>query len=363
MLIGEVPVGTNTIGSGMEEFVVDGIIQLEHGLTDIIPTTLKVLKMRATAISREPHVSSIGDKGMIVFPKQSLKTISLTSTTRLRTGIFGLDERAQGGFLEGTTTALIGASGAGKTTFGFQFLAQGILEGQPAIFCSLEESPAEIKNMANSLGYDVNELESKGLRILSWIPENQSPDAFISELKSNIDSIKPTRLVIDGISVFGHLYKQELYSIAKRLSNLTQIRSITSIITILSEQQSGLSVSSFNLSSIFHNLILLRYVEAEAELKRSMVILKMRSSNHDNSILQFSIANKGIKILGTMTQYVGILSGTAQRVYQRYLDRELKIEQKETAAREKRKSMYGRQQKKIADRKEKKKTNRSRNRV
>ena len=101
MLIAEVPVGTNTIGSGMEEFVADGIIQLEHGTTDIIPMTLKVVKMRATSMSREPHVSFIGDKGMIVFPKQSLKTISLTSTHRIRTGIPGLDERVQGGFLEG----------------------------------------------------------------------------------------------------------------------------------------------------------------------------------------------------------------------------------------------------------------------
>ncbi|TLX82262.1 MAG: hypothetical protein E6L04_10300 [Thaumarchaeota archaeon] len=47
MLITEVPTGTRTIGSGMEEFVADGIIQLEHGTSDAIPATLKVIKMRA----------------------------------------------------------------------------------------------------------------------------------------------------------------------------------------------------------------------------------------------------------------------------------------------------------------------------
>ena len=46
MLIAEVPVGTSGIGSGMEEFVADGIIQLEHGSSDAIPATLKVVKMR-----------------------------------------------------------------------------------------------------------------------------------------------------------------------------------------------------------------------------------------------------------------------------------------------------------------------------
>ena len=360
MLIAEVPVGTNTIGSGMEEFVADGIIQLEHGTTDIIPMTLKVVKMRATSMSREPHVSFIGDKGMIVFPKQSLKTISLTSTHRIRTGIPGLDERVQGGFLEGTTTALVGASGAGKTTFGFQFITQGVLDGQIGIFCSLEESSLGIKNMAKSLGYDMRELENKGFNVLSWIPENQSPDAFISELNSQIETVKPSRIVIDGVSVFGNLYGHEIYSIVKRLANLTQIHNTTSIFTILTEQQSGINVSFFNLSSIFQNIINLRYVEAEAQLKRSMLILKMRASNHDQSILQFSITDKGIKILGTMTEYVGILSGTAQRVYQKYLEKELKIQAKETAGREKRQSMFEARHKKIKDKANSKKANRSR---
>ena len=104
MLIAELPVGTRNIGSGMEEFVVHGIIQLEHGSTDAVPTTLKVVKMRATSMSREPHVSLIGEKGMIVYPKQPIKMIFPASTDRIKTGIPGLDRRVHGGFLRGTTT-------------------------------------------------------------------------------------------------------------------------------------------------------------------------------------------------------------------------------------------------------------------
>ena len=157
MLIAEVPVGTTGIGSGMEEFVADGIIQLEHGSSDAVPATLKVVKMRGTSIRRESHVCVIGEKGMIVYPKQPLEMLFPVSTDRIRTGIQGLDKRVQGGFLKGTITALAGASGAGKTTFGFQFIAGGVLEGQTGIFCSLEESPTEIRSMGQSLGYDMNE--------------------------------------------------------------------------------------------------------------------------------------------------------------------------------------------------------------
>ena len=148
----------------------------------------------------------------------------------------------------------------------------------------------------------MNDLEKKGLHLISWMPENQSPDAFIFELASHIKAIKPSRIVIDGLSTFKHLYNPEMYLIAKRLSNLIRTHNATSIFTILTNQQSGLNVTSVGLSSIFHNIILLRYVEAEAQLKRSMLILKMRASLHDQSILQFSIVRKvGIKILGTMT--------------------------------------------------------------
>jgi circadian clock protein KaiC len=203
--------------------------------------------------------------------------------------------------------------------------------------------------MAQSLGFDVNELEKKGLHVLSWIPENQSPDAFILALSSHIEAVKPSRIVLDGLSAFEHLYSQEMYLIAKRLVNLTQTHGITSIFTILTDQESGLKVTSFGLSSIFHNIILLRYVEADAQLKRSMLILKMRASSHDQSILQFSIQSKtGLNILGTMSEYQGIMSGIAQKVYQSYLDKEQKIQAKQIAEREKRKARLVAQQKRIS---------------
>ena len=189
-----------------------------------------------------------------------------------------------------------------KTTFGLQFIAGGVLDyPKTGIFCSLEESPAELRRLGQSLGYDMDELEKKGLHLISWMPENQSPDAFIFELASHIKAIKPSRIVIDGLSAFKHLYNPEMYLIAKRLSNLTRTHNATSIFTILTNQQSGLNVTSIGLSSTFRrDIILLRYVEAEAQLKRSMLILKMRASVHDQSILQFSIVEKeGIKILGT----------------------------------------------------------------
>jgi len=364
MLITEVPIGSNNIGSGMEEFVADGIIQLQHGNTNAIPSTLKVIKMRSTSINREIHVSFIGEKGMVVYPKQPIQMIFPTSKDRIKTGVPGLDLRVGGGFFKGTTTILAGAAGSGKTTFGFQFAAQGVLDGQNSIFCSLEESPGEIRTMAESLGIDVNNLEKKGLNILSWIPENQSPDAFISALASRIDALRPSILVFDGLSTFKHLHSQDMYSIAKRLVNLIESNDITSIFTFLADQEPGPILTSHGVFSIFQNIILLRYVEADAQLKRSMLILKMRASNHDQSILQFAIQSKiGLKIIGEMSEYHSILSGIAQKGYQRYMEKEKKIQEKEIRDRKKRKAKLDSHHKKLSEQVKRKTLRRARNRI
>jgi len=364
MLITEVPIGSNSIGSGMEEFVADGIIQLQHGNSNATPSILKVIKMRSTSINREAHVSFIGEKGMVVYPKQRLRMIFPTSRDRIKTGVPGLDLRVGGGFFKGSTTILAGAAGSGKTTFGFQFAAQGVLDGQNSVFCSLEESPGEVRTMAESLGIDVKDLEKKGLNMLSWIPENQSPDAFMSALASRIDALRPSLLVLDGLSTFKHLHIQDMYSITKRLVNLVESYDITSIFTFLADQEQGTSLTSHGVFSIFQNIILLRYVEADAQLKRTMLILKMRASNHDQSILQFAIQSKiGLKILGEMSEYQGILSGIAQKVYQRYMEKEKKILEKETRDRQKRKANLEAHQKKISEQVKRKTLRRPRNRI
>jgi len=145
---------------------------------------------------------------------------------------------------------------------------------------------------------------------------------------------------------------------------LVESYDISSIFTFLADQEQGPSLTSHGIFSIFHNIILLRYVEAEAKLKRTMLILKMRASIRDQSILQFSIQSKiGIKIVGEMSEYQGILSGIAQKVYQRYMEEEKKIEEKETRDRQKRKAKLDARQKKISEQVKRKTLRRSRNRI
>ncbi|MDW0158348.1 MAG: hypothetical protein QOK62_08770, partial [Nitrososphaeraceae archaeon] len=92
--------------------------------------------------------------------------------------------------------------------------------------------------------------------------------------------------------------------------------------------------------------------------------LKMRASSHDQSILQFEIQNKvGLNIVGEMKGYQGILSGIAQKVYKRYIEKERKILEKEIKDKEKRKASYDARQKKISEQKQRARLRRTRNKI
>lgn len=317
LLVMEIPHGRENMGYGIEESVVDGIIQLEHTEDNASPITLRVFKMRGTAINRESHVCTIIRNGMmILYPKQSLRLTFSASEDRIFSGIPGLDERIGNGFIQGTTSAIMGPTGTAKSTFAFRYIAEGVKKGEAGIFYSLEDSADGIRMMAKGYGYNTTELENNGLSIVVGSPWDESPDALIASLAASIERTKAKRLVIDGLSVFENKYKNDMHTIAKRFISLIQHYKITALITILTTQKSGFEISELGLSSLFQNIILLRYVEVQGRLKRILLVLKMRGTEHDESILEFRISKEnGVEIVGPIgSDYVGIFTGVAQRI-------------------------------------------------
>jgi circadian clock protein KaiC len=170
--------------------------------------------------------------------------------------------------------------------------------------------------MAKAYGYNTAELENNGLSILVGNPEDESPDALIANLAADIERTKAKHLVIDGLSAFENKYKNDMHTIAKRFISLIQQHKITALVTFLTTQKSGFEISGLGLSSLLQNIILLRYVEIQGRLKRIILVLKMRGTQHDESILEFKISkDKGVEIIGPIgDDYVGIFTGIAQKI-------------------------------------------------
>lgn len=241
------------------------------------------------------------------------------TTTRLKTGIPGLDQMTGGGFLKGDTTLVTGPPGTGKTTFGLQFLMHGVLESQNGVFVTVEETPEKIADDALNFGWDLRKLEAEGrLRLYQLRSEMlQSGGAPIMQCLDVINSVKAERVVIDPISLYSmnvhdpNDLRRELYAFVNYMKENGLTLLLTHEVPDIMSRTS--KISDYGLEFIVDSIIMLQYVEIESAISRSINVLKMRGSSHDMAIRRYRISGKGIEIEAPFEGYEGIMSGTARK--------------------------------------------------
>ena len=81
--------------------------------------------------------------------------VETVTRRRVKTGIEGLDQILEGGFLSGTNVLLEGPPGSGKTNLGLQLLYNGAtLYDEPGLLISFEQHPEQIYQDALNFGMD-----------------------------------------------------------------------------------------------------------------------------------------------------------------------------------------------------------------
>ncbi|MCK4714140.1 MAG: ATPase [Candidatus Aenigmarchaeota archaeon] len=222
----------------------------------------------------------------------------MADAPRTSTGIPGLDSLMSGGFLENSVNLLTGETGTGKTIFCSQFIWNGLQRGETGLYITLEERPEDIKADAMQFGWDFDSFEKKGLcRIIYHDPAqvNNLGSVIIDEIKN----LKAKRLVIDSTSLIG-LNLQEPSQIRKMLLNIVNIIKRTGCVAILISEipEDMKSLSRFGVEEfVVDSVIILNYLEyASGELNRSLIIRKMRRTNHGKDIYPMEMSNKGIAV-------------------------------------------------------------------
>lgn len=217
---------------------------------------------------------------------------------RIESGITGLDKLLGGGFLEDSVILVTGETGTGKTIFCSQFLYHGLKKGETGIFITLEEDPSDIKEDVKVFGWDFEKYEKKGLcRIIYHDPAqvNNLGSLIIDE----INGIKAKRLVIDSTSVIG-MNINDPSQIRKMLFNIINvIKKNKCTALLISEVPEGMKgLSKFGVEEfVADGVVVLNYLEyAAGGLDRSLIIRKMRRTNHGKDIYPVDINSKGMII-------------------------------------------------------------------
>src|SRR5712692_1787485 len=237
--------------------------------------------------------------------------------TRVKTGIVELDEMLRGGFMPGDAVMLAGSAGTGKTTLGLQYLVNGVKQGEPGIYVNFEELPDQIYRDAKNFGWDLRKMEEEGkFRVICTSPSLMLESGDGSLLDDVLKEVQPRRLVIDSLS---HLEmfvkKEEMRMEAYRIVSYLKNRGIRSVLLWESPQISGasFSVTDVGLSFLVDCIVALKPVEIESSMRKALVILKMRGSDHDKRLREYEITPQGVRVSAPFTQYEGLMSGAPRR--------------------------------------------------
>lgn len=219
----------------------------------------------------------------------------MASHPKIKSGIYGLNGMLDGGLNEHSSTVVIGASGAGKTTLATQFLRRGLADGQEGIYITLDEPPEQIIREAQMMGFeDINSALEEEQFIFIDASGKQFREFILKELQDFVSSwgSSDARIVIDPLTpvLWATPTKYEQRELLSFL--FKQAKRIGTLLATLEEHSSEADLSAPETvipMYLADNILHLQYHITGEVISRTMRVLKTRSSKHSNLIAPYEI--------------------------------------------------------------------------
>ena len=288
---------------------------------------LQVMKLRGQESVPGLHTIRISAAGVQAFSRTLglvEKKVRSERRQRLSIGIPDLDKMLGGGLLEGDSLLIAGPSGTGKSALATQFIAEGLRQGEPGIIAVFEERPKGYADRASGFGLNLKTPQKKGtLEILYLRPLDLSVDETLQEILDAIARVGAKRLVIDSLVGFEMAlapgFRADFREWLYRMINALTGAGITILSTVEVEDTfTAMPFSHYAISFLTDDIIRMRYVEIDGQLRKVMVVIKMRGGNHSKDIREYVITDKGVVIIQPrQTDYTGLTTGIPTRVGKR----------------------------------------------
>jgi circadian clock protein KaiC len=294
------------------QFMSDGVITLNFDGQ----RTIKVSKFRGSDFQVGNHSVKLTGSGMVVFPKL-IPQISKREFVKesIPSGIPEIDELLHGGLERGTITIITGPSGVGKSTLGMQFMKEAAGRGERSIVYCFEESYKTILNRCEGVSIPAKAMIEHGkLSLVQIEPLHYTPDEFASLVRQEVEQQSATIVMIDSISGYRLSVQKDnlihnLHALSKYLQNMgVAVLLINEMETITGDFRP----TDIGISYIADNIIFLRYLEIEGELRRAIGVLKKRMSDFEKTLREFEVSRYGIKVGKPLTLLRGILKGVPE---------------------------------------------------
>ena len=221
----------------------------------------------------------------------------MNSIERMPTGIPGLDAMIEGGLPRPSLTLLAGNAGAGKTTFCTQFLCKGADLGERGLYLLTFGGPPDLLiNYASSYEFVKSTYFGKEicyLELEEMVEKACRSQEFLNILEKDIDTLQPTRIVIENLSVLEDVLKDEYWRFLLKLSHLIKAKAIVALVA--EDAQPGAPYPA-HIAQIADGIILLQNEEINFARRRSIEIVKMCGTSHHLGKYALDISVKGLTV-------------------------------------------------------------------
>lgn len=279
---------------------------------------LRVYKMRARGFRGGFHDFAIRAGGLDIFPRLSAAAYP-DQGYRDRvasSGIAELDALLGGGIDYGTSTLITGPSGAGKTTMATQYVREGVKHGEKALFISFDETERVFLRRGAGLGIDLSQAAAEGRFVFRQVdPAEMSPGELSALIRDHVEA-GATMVVLDSLSGYQHAMPEEQYMLLQMHELVTYMnqQGVLGLLVLTQTGMIGTMHSPIDLTYLSDNVVLLRFFEAQGEIRRVMSVLKKRTGHHEASLRELMIDSEGLRVGPKLTGFSGVLTGVPQLV-------------------------------------------------
>ncbi|HEX7030049.1 MAG TPA: ATPase domain-containing protein [Gammaproteobacteria bacterium] len=293
------------------QFMADGVVSFD---ADASGPTVRVTKFRGSDFRRGAHQMRVRAGGIVVFPRPLAPVSKLTDEERFqwKSGVVRLDAMLNGGLEAGTVSLITGPAGIGKSTLASLFATEAARQGRRAAIYLFEEEIATFLRRSKSLGIGVESPYRDGSLFIEQVePTRYLADEFTTKVRRHVEEEEVELVVIDSTAGFeltleGEDIRTRLHAFAKSLARMgVSVLLINEVESLMGE----FKVSERGISYLSDNVIFLRYLETDGELRKTVGVLKKRLSNFDNRMHPFRLGSGGALLVDDPLQGVqGVLS-------------------------------------------------------
>lgn len=302
---------------GLEEYVSDCVILLDHRVDDQVSTRrLRIVKYRGSIHGTNEYPFLIEADGISVLPITSLGLKHTVSIERVSSGIASLDEMLGGeGFYRGSSVLISGTAGTGKTSVAGHFAAGACKRGERCLYFAFEESQDQILRNMRSIGINLAPHVKKGLlQYHANRPTVFGLETHLAQMHRTIAEFQPNVVVVDPVTnLLTAGARGDVTAMLTRLIDHLKGSHITTVfISLTSGHSDALESTEVSISSLIDTWLLLRDIEVGGERNRGLYILKSRGMAHSNQIREFRLTNHGVELVPVYVGPEGVLTGSAR---------------------------------------------------